>query len=51
MPKIAYRIPDIKGKPEQSSGLVAKTTKNKVVSKVTSKHICSICIVKISEEY
>lgn len=42
---------DIKRKPKQNKGLIAKTTRKKVVNGATSKHICNEAIIRVLEEY
>ena len=51
VPKMAHRTPDIKGKPRQSRGSVAKATKKEVISRATSKHICGRATARVSEEH
>ena len=51
VPKMAHRAPDIKGKPRQSRGSVAKATRKEVVSRATSKHICGRATARVSEKH
>lgn len=48
---MAHEMPDIKGKPRQSKGLVAKAIRKKVISRTTSKHIYDKTTARVSEKY
>lgn len=48
---MAHRVPDIKVKPMQSRGSIAKATRKEVVSRVTSKHIYGRATARASEKH
>ena len=48
---MAYQMLNIKEKLKQSRGSVAKMTRKKLVSRATSKHICSRITTRVFEKY
>lgn len=42
---------NIKKNPRQNKGIVAKTTRKKMVGKAASKHICDKITTKVFEKY